>query len=230
MVFGKRGEHLAIELHAGFVQEGDEAAIAESFGAEGGIESQRPELAELALLHAAVAVGILAGFEFRGAGEFDFGFAAPHVALGLLEKIAAAFDMLGASFDAWHRLFAVGHEGFHGLYMGSRKRHVPALFSGDLSRIARVKVILSGLALEELPGLGDPDASRQGFVGFELWHRVRRSAESILSKLISVNLREPFKNDEMRSAGGEEAARRTEMYDELFSSRSTSRSRFSKVL
>lgn len=52
---------------------------------------------------------------------------------------------------------------------------------------------------------------------------------SILHSKILSNSMGLHKNDEMRSAGAHETARRTELYVELFRERSTSRSRFYEV-
>lgn len=64
---GDFGEHLAVELNAGGDEGGDEAVVGDVAQVDGGAEAGDPELAEVALFLATVAIGVDVGF----AGEFE---------------------------------------------------------------------------------------------------------------------------------------------------------------
>ena len=55
--------------------------------------------------------------------------------------------MLGAAFYAWHRILEVREELFYGNSVGFAEADIPSLFAGDFSGIARIKMILAGIAL-----------------------------------------------------------------------------------
>lgn len=67
-----------------------------------GIDADLPEVAVLALLPFAVAVGVDARLEHGDAAEADGGFAAPTIALGEFLKGGAAATVGDGTFDA-HR-------------------------------------------------------------------------------------------------------------------------------
>src|SRR6185312_2620388 len=96
------GEHLAVEGDAGEVQRVDELAVGQPFGADRGVDSLDPQGAEAALLHLAVAVGVLPGLLDRLAGDPDRVLAAAVIALRIVEDAL----VLGAGgytpFDACH--------------------------------------------------------------------------------------------------------------------------------
>src|SRR5206468_12805446 len=100
------GEHLAVERDAGKVQRVDELAVGEALGADRGVDPLDPQGAEAALLHLAVAVGILPGLFDRLAGDADGVLAAAVIAFRLIEDAL----VLGAGgytpFDACHVLSA----------------------------------------------------------------------------------------------------------------------------
>src|SRR3954467_14798926 len=53
------GEHLAVDLDAGAGQTADEAAVGDVVLPAAGVDARDPELAEVALANAAVAIGVL---------------------------------------------------------------------------------------------------------------------------------------------------------------------------
>src|SRR4051794_19671349 len=103
---GDVGEHLAVERDAGEVQRVDELTVGQPFRADCGVDALDPQSAEAALLHLAVAVGILPGLLDRLAGDSNGVLAAAVIALRLIEDPL----VLGAGgytpFDACHVLSA----------------------------------------------------------------------------------------------------------------------------
>ena len=59
VVVGDGGQHLAVHLDAGLLQPGDEARVGQAVLAHRGVDALDPQAAELALLVAPVAVGVL---------------------------------------------------------------------------------------------------------------------------------------------------------------------------
>src|SRR5918993_218585 len=55
------GQDLAVEIDSGELQAVHELAVGQAFLADGGIDALDPERSERALLHLAVAIGVLAG-------------------------------------------------------------------------------------------------------------------------------------------------------------------------
>ncbi len=79
-------ENFAVQFDAVCVQGGDEAAVLDTLRAAGGIDAGDPELAELALAVAAVAVGILPGLHHLLIGALEQARLAAEVARRLLSK------------------------------------------------------------------------------------------------------------------------------------------------
>ena len=96
------GEDLAVELDLGELQAVHEGVVGEAVLAGAGVDAHDPQLAELALAHAAVAIGVL-----EAALDLFFGAAVARVlgaavALGLLEDLAALLARVDASLDSRH--------------------------------------------------------------------------------------------------------------------------------
>jgi len=62
VVFGEIRKRFAVEGDVGFLEGTDESRVGEAERTDAGVDAQRPEVAELALLGAAVAESVLAGF------------------------------------------------------------------------------------------------------------------------------------------------------------------------
>ena len=62
IVHGQVGEHLAVDLYSGFVNQAHELGVGEIFEACGGIDTLYPESAEVALFLLAVAIGVCQTF------------------------------------------------------------------------------------------------------------------------------------------------------------------------
>src|SRR4030095_16463549 len=62
------GQDLAVEIDAGELEAVHELAVGQAFGADRGVDALDPQGAEAALLHLAVAIGILPGLLDRLAG------------------------------------------------------------------------------------------------------------------------------------------------------------------
>src|SRR5688572_1005940 len=85
LVHREVGHDLPVELDPGELGAVDELRIGQALGAHRGVDPLDPQRAEAALLHFAVAVGVLAGLLDRLAGDADGVLAAAAIALGLLE-------------------------------------------------------------------------------------------------------------------------------------------------
>lgn len=109
VVLGQEGENLAVHAYVGFLQGINEAAVGKAERADGRVDADGPQAAHFTLLAATVLEGIGAGLEEGGASQFNLGLATPHHPLGLLQQVAAAFDVLYAAFDAWHRSLQEGN-------------------------------------------------------------------------------------------------------------------------
>jgi hypothetical protein len=86
LVGGHRGQDLAVQFDAGFAETVDELRIGEAFLTGGGVDALDPQGAEVALLGAAVAVGVLPGAVNGGLGGADGVLAAAVETLGLLRE------------------------------------------------------------------------------------------------------------------------------------------------
>src|SRR5258706_8462978 len=99
---GQFAEHLAVERDAGGDGGGDEAVVGDAALAEGGVEAADPEGAEVALLLAAVAVGVFAGLEGELEGDaVDCSWAAGETS-GFFENAFAFAAVDDAAFGTWH--------------------------------------------------------------------------------------------------------------------------------
>ncbi len=110
---GEVGQDLAVELDVGGVQTLDEAAVADAVGARGGVQTNDPDGAEVALLLAAgtegVEPGVMDGF-FRVAEELGF---VTEVTFGVTEDLLPAFAGSGGICGTRHvgLFFFFGPEG-----------------------------------------------------------------------------------------------------------------------
>lgn len=88
---GDIGEHLTVDADLGGFEAFHEAAVGEACGAGGGVDSDLPEAAEVALFVATIAVGVLAAVvDSVGGVAIEFR-TAEAVALGGLQHALAAF-------------------------------------------------------------------------------------------------------------------------------------------
>src|SRR5688500_17585385 len=85
LVHRQVGHDFPVKLDPGELGAVHELGIAEAFGAHRRVDPLDPQRAEAALLHLAVAVGVLPGLLDRLAGDADGVLAASAIALGLLE-------------------------------------------------------------------------------------------------------------------------------------------------
>lgn len=108
VILGKEGEDFAIHYDAFRAQFVDEFAIGCPVWANGGIDANLPQTAEVAFVVAAVAMGVYPGFDGRDTGEAQFGLAAPLHPFGAGEDGAALLQVKHPAFYTWHRLVVVG--------------------------------------------------------------------------------------------------------------------------
>lgn len=103
MLHGKLGENFAVEFDMLFFFERDETCVRETVLAECVVEADDPETSEGALLGAAVAMRVLAGFEYGFFGGAVVGLPTPVEAFRELEKILSSFVGDDAAFHSGHR-------------------------------------------------------------------------------------------------------------------------------
>src|SRR6187551_2273885 len=102
LVHREVGHDLPVELDPGELGAVDELRIGQAFGADRGIDPLDPQRAEAALLHLAVAIGVLAGLLDRLAGDADGVLAASAIALGLIEDPLVLGARGYAALDTGH--------------------------------------------------------------------------------------------------------------------------------
>src|SRR5436305_11399791 len=102
VVHGDIGQDLAVDLDTGLADAVGELAVGQPVRAGGGVDTRDPQLAEHALLGAAVAVRILARLHHRFLGDAEDVAAAAAEALGEGENLLVAGASRYTTFDARH--------------------------------------------------------------------------------------------------------------------------------
>jgi len=101
-VLGKVCEDLAIDFDACLFERRDEGAVVHSFGADGGVDLDGPELAEGALLFFASTEGVAPCVEQRFFGGALLRLTSPLKTLGIFKGFLAVLMGIYSSFYAWH--------------------------------------------------------------------------------------------------------------------------------
>src|SRR5512139_4086054 len=104
LVHRQVGHDLAVELDPGELGAVDELRVGQPFGAHRGVDPLDPQRAEAALLHLAVAVGVLARLLDRLASDADGVLAAAAIALGRVQNPLVLGVRGYAAFDTGHAL------------------------------------------------------------------------------------------------------------------------------
>ena len=112
VVFGECGEHFAVEFDVGFLERVDESGIGKSKRADCRIDAERPEIAVLALLGAAVTEGVYARVGDSFFGHALLAPATESVAFHLRKHVASAFQFCSTSFDARHIVIIEGENDY----------------------------------------------------------------------------------------------------------------------
>src|ERR1700734_2004469 len=99
---GNVGEHLAVELHAGERQAVHELRVAHAVEPGRRVDAGDPELAEVALAVAPVAVGVFVGLQQRLLGAPVVRVRLTAEALGLLENCPALLASVDGTLDPGH--------------------------------------------------------------------------------------------------------------------------------
>src|SRR6476659_826408 len=95
-------EHLAVDRDGVLLEPVHEHTVRQAVLAHGGVDPRDPQAAEVALLVAAIAIGILPGAHARFVGD------AEHVVAAAAETLGARDDFLvggacgDATFNSWH--------------------------------------------------------------------------------------------------------------------------------
>ncbi len=162
MLFCQLRQHFAVDGDVGCFQEGDKAGVGQAKLANCGVDLDRPQVTERALLGATIAEGVDASFEHGRACKTDLALSSPLVAFYACKKILAAFCVLCTSFDAWHiRLGKViGKHRLQCAANGDAKGDVGALVACGVARFAGIEVALPRFSLEHLAGSCDTNAFR----------------------------------------------------------------------
>ena len=99
---GHVSKDLAVQLDARLGKLEDELAVADAVFADSSVQAGDPQSAEIALLVAAVSVGILTGVGYGVNGKAEVALATAIETLGGLEDFFAAFAGRNSGFSAWH--------------------------------------------------------------------------------------------------------------------------------
>lgn len=168
MLCAERSQDLAIDSDAGLCKGGDQFGVGGAVQASSGVDLDIPERAELTFLLAAVAQGHFTGMEHGWASKTDKVLASPHVAFYPFKQVFSAFYVLCTSFYAWHIIkLSVWHQDTNGFTQGVAKGDIAALVARGFAGFTGIKVVLTGLALQDFPGARDLDALRHRFVGLQ---------------------------------------------------------------
>src|SRR6185503_10029968 len=166
------GEHLAVHVDARLLQARHELAVGHARVAGAGVDAGDPERAELALLVAAIAVGVLAGPHDRLLGDLEYVPTAAAIPLGLGEDFLVARARRDSTFYARH--------GGGSLGVGKHRFHVPQVGRIDPRGSAKLALVLGGtlggdVALPRLvsrhrAAAADPEALSGATLGLHLGH------------------------------------------------------------
>ena len=96
------GEHFTIHLDTGFVQTVHETTVRQPAHTCTGVDALNPQSPELALLLAAVAIGVLSCFDDGLLGNTEDFAPCTVVTLGLLKYLFMFGVRLHTAFYAWH--------------------------------------------------------------------------------------------------------------------------------
>src|SRR5690606_622692 len=93
-------QHLAVDGNLSLAEAVDKSTIGQSVIPHGGVDTLDPEGAEIALLDATIAIGVLAGLFDGLLGDTDRGLAAAIIALRSLQDLLVTGVIGNASFNA----------------------------------------------------------------------------------------------------------------------------------
>src|ERR1700722_5912837 len=142
------GQHLAIDREAGLVQAVDQRAVAHPAKAGRRIDARDPERAELALLLAPAAIGVLTGLDDRLLRRAEHLAPGIEVALRLLENLLVTPPGDHTAFDSCH-VFSPDS-------LSVRQKHFDAVHVGlvDLCLAAQLAFTLGGLFRQDVTTMG----------------------------------------------------------------------------
>lgn len=155
LLFSNLGQDFAVQGYVSLFEHVNKARIAETVFTHSGIDLQCPQVAESALLGAAVAESVLTGLEHGWASETNLALATPLEAFNALQETLAALYMLCTSFYAWHKLFAIRHQGLNGLGQSLGEANVGTLIASDIAGFTGIEVILASLTLRDFASAGN---------------------------------------------------------------------------
>src|SRR5438105_5446097 len=169
-------EDLAIDVDRRLLQSRHELAVRDSRVARAGVDARDPEGAELALLVAAVAVGVLPRLHHRLLGDAIDVLAPAAEPLGLVEDLLVARARRDSAFYAWHGgSLGVGKHRLHvapvGLVDAGASAQVTLVLRGSLGE----DVALAGLVALDRAARANPKALGRATLGLHLGHDALRS-------------------------------------------------------
>src|SRR5216683_6587724 len=155
VMYRKIGEHLAIDGEARLVQPVDQRAVGHSAQTRRGVDAGDPQRAELTLLFAPAAIGVLTGLDDRllgGAEDFAPGI---EIALCLLENFLVPPACDDTAFNSCHVLIlltlCVRQQLLDAVHVGLVNLHLAAQLTLTLARLFRQDMTTVGLtALEAI--------------------------------------------------------------------------------
>src|SRR5687768_11149786 len=168
------GQDLAVEIDSGEFEAVHELAVGQALGPDGGVDALDPQGAEAALLHLAVAIGILPGLLDGLAGDADRVLAAAVIALRLIQQSLVAGLGGRPALDACHLyipLFqAVRRPELHPRRIGVGEHIGAAVLADIFGIVAHQPVPLAGDAMLDLAGGGEPEAFLDAALRLQFGH------------------------------------------------------------
>src|SRR5713101_135179 len=153
VMYRKIGEHLAIDGEARLVQPVDQRAVGHSAQTRRGVDAGDPQRAELTLLFAPAAIGVLTGLDDRllgGAEDFAPGI---EIALCLLENFLVPPARDDTAFNSCHVLIlltlCVRQQLFDAFHVGLVNLHLAAQLTLTLAGLFRQDMTTVGLTAFE---------------------------------------------------------------------------------
>src|SRR3954467_4059264 len=174
LVHGDVGQDLAVQVDAGELQPVHELAVGQALGPNRGVDALDPQRPERALLHLAVAIGVLTGLLDGLLGDADRVLATAVIALRLLQDPLVAGLGGGPALDACHGgsslLQAVGRPGLHPRRIGVGEHLGTAILADIFGIVADQPVALASDSVLELAGSGELEALLHAALRLQLGH------------------------------------------------------------
>src|SRR6266404_2700267 len=172
VMYRKIGEHLAIDGETRLVQSVDQRAVAHSAQTRRGVDAGDPQRAELTLLFAPAAIGVLTGLDDRLLGGAEDLAPGVEIALCLLENFLVPPSRDDTAFNSCHcflLMLSVRQQLLDAVHVGLVHLHLAAQLTLTLAGLLRQDMTTVGLTALEAVRRFAKTLRRSPF-GFQLGH------------------------------------------------------------